>query len=79
MRGRNVTSAFIDGLVEAEIRRLVAKADGYTVSARGLTAEILRVYPGCCAAAELENRIIIAASKAGVPVEIGRSAGEELS
>lgn len=64
-------SAFIDGLIEAEIRRLVL-ANGKGVVATGQVAdEILRVYPGCMDGRALQNRILMAATAAGLSVEFG--------
>jgi hypothetical protein len=62
----------IDGLIDAEIRRLLSDADGSLVSARMIAATILRDYPGYADEADLAERVMMAAARAGVPVEIGR-------
>jgi hypothetical protein len=64
----------IDGLIDAEIRRLLRETDGSLASARMIAARILRDYPGYADEADLAERVMTAVARAGVPVEIGRSA-----
>jgi hypothetical protein len=66
--------AFIQTLVLNAIRRRVADAirSGSVMSAAECAAEILRTYPSCgMAAADIANEAMMAAARAGVPIEIG--------
>jgi hypothetical protein len=66
---------FIDRLIGEEIKRVIAdaKLDGGMISTGECIAQILRAYGGSSLSEiEITDRIIIAASKAGVAVEIGR-------
>ena len=78
------TSPFIEGLVEEEIRRLVAEAIAKhgMVSTAECAERIRHVYPTCgLSDRNLANRVMMAAAAAGVAVEIGKSnsgAGEAL-
>jgi hypothetical protein len=57
----------IDGLIDAEIRRLLRDADGSLVSARTIAATILRDYPGYADEADLAQRVMMTAAATGVP------------
>ena len=68
--------AFIGRMVTEEIRRLVARAiqDGGTISAAKSAALIQRAHNGSgLNEAEIANKLMMAASSAGVTVEIGNS------
>ena len=68
------TSPFIEGLVDAEIRRLVGEAiAGRTfVSTAECVAKVKHLYPTCgLSKREIEDKVIAAATAAGLPVEIG--------
>lgn len=70
----------IETLVSEEIRRIVADeiTGGSFVSASAAAAEILRVYPTCgLTKQQIADRIILAASAAGVPVQIGEATAPE--
>ena len=67
-------SEFIENLVSAEIQRMVAEArtDGGLLSASQCADRIMRIYPNCgLAENEIANRITMAASSAGVAVQLG--------
>jgi hypothetical protein len=67
-------SSFVERLLTEEIRRHVAEAirDGGSLPAAERASDILKVYPACgLSHAEISNRVILAAAKAGVPVEMG--------
>jgi hypothetical protein len=73
---RRLASSLIDTLVSEEIRRMVAEAikNGRSLSACACAAEIVKVYPRCgLDEADLANDVMMAAARAGVPVEIGKS------
>jgi hypothetical protein len=66
--------SLIDTLVHEELRRMIGdvKADGGSISAPALARAILRTYPACgFTQTDLENKIMMAASDAGVAVELG--------
>lgn len=68
---------FVERLVDEEIRRMVADAvkDGGTISTTKCAALIARAYVGCgLSQAEIADRVIMAATSAGLAVEIGRRA-----
>lgn len=70
-------TAFVQQLIDGEIRRYVAEAikTGDTLSAPVHAAKILRTYPTCgLTVHELADLVMIAAAKAGVAVEIGEPA-----
>jgi len=67
-------SPFIDGLVDEEIRRLVAEAvaNSNTISTSECVARVKHVYPTCeLSDREISDRVIKAASAAGIAVEFG--------
>ena len=71
----------IQTLVSEEIRRIVADgiADGSLVSTSAATSQILRVYPTCgLTKRQITDRIIMAASAAGVAVEFGETTAPEV-
>jgi hypothetical protein len=71
----------IETLVAEEIRRIVADeiTGGSFVSTSVAASQILRVYPTCgLTKKQIVDRIIMAASAAGVPVEIGEAAPPEV-
>jgi hypothetical protein len=66
----------VDDLVDEEISRMVADAvkDGRNISTSRVTARIARMFPSRrYGERELSARITIAASAAGVPLNIRRS------
>lgn len=69
-----MVTPFIEGLVDEEIRRLVAKAiaSDTTVSTVECVAQVKRVYPTCGLSKRyLGDKVMMAAAAAGVAVEIG--------
>jgi len=60
-------------LIKAEIRRHVQQSDpGTVLIANSIASEILRLHPTCGVERRtLADQIMIAASAAGLPVEIG--------
>ena len=71
----------IQTLVSEEIRRIVADgiAYGSLVSTSAATSQILRVYPTCgLTKRQIADRIIMAASAAGVAVEFGETTAPEV-
>ena len=70
----NQTASPFDGLVDEEIRRLVAEAvaNGSTISTSDCVARIKHVYPTCgLSDREISDRVITAASAAAIAVEFG--------
>lgn len=71
-----MVTPFIEGLIDAEIRRLVAEAiaNASTVSTTECAAEVKRVYPTCGLSKRyIGDRVLMAAAAAGVAIEIGAS------
>jgi hypothetical protein len=67
-------SAFLNMLVSEEIERMIAYAvkDGAILSAATCAASIVKTYSRCgLDESELANKVMMAADRAGVPVEIG--------
>ena len=67
--------------VAEEIKRIVAtaKRDGGCISASASAAWVIRVYPDCgLNEREAVEAIILAAAKAGVPVEMGQMQKDDL-
>ena len=74
-------SSFIRTLIDEDIRRAIADAieDRVTLSAPATAAAILHTYPHCGMTERLiADRIMLAASSAGLAVELGASRREEL-
>ena len=66
---------FIESLVAAEIRRMIAeaKADGGLLSASQCAARILLIDPNCgLAETEIADQIMMWASSAGLAVQLGQ-------
>ena len=69
-------SPFIQALVLNAVRRYVAASirSGSYISASACAAEVLKTYPNCLTSeGELADEITMAAAKAGVAVQIGRT------
>ena len=67
-------SAFIQTLLNEEIRRAVAEAieTGSTISSVAVAEQVNRTYPNCgLTENEIADQVMIAAAKSGVAVEIG--------
>ena len=73
-----VVSDFVETLVQEEVRRIVADAiQGKEIlSACEHAKEVLRTYPNCgLSERDIADHITMAATRAGVAVEIGRVDG----
>jgi hypothetical protein len=70
----SAATPFIEGLVDEEIRRLVAEAiaEGGTISTAECVAKVKSVYPTCgLSKRTIADMVISAAAAAGIAVEIG--------
>jgi len=70
-----VRPSLVDTMIAEEIRRLVAEAaaEGTLISTAATAAKVREIYPSCALSEKaIADRVLIAATAVGAPVEIER-------